>query len=201
MPFWEVKDMSGRVAILGRGNVGKALQSALSGAGYEVRTTGKGPENPVEAVKWADIVILAVPYLQIENVIKGLDPVIKGKVLVDVTNSLNAQSDLAIGFTTSGAEELQKKVKDAKVVKSFNTVFAANMASGSLKGEKLTSLIASDHADAKKLVMEMAGKIGFDPVDAGPLRNARWIEALGFLNIQLGYALGMGSGIGFRLVH
>lgn len=193
--------MSSRVAIVGRGNVGKALQTGLTRAGFEVRTAGKGPENPADVASWADLVILAVPYPQIDNVLRSLAPVIGGKVLVDATNSLNEQNELALGFTTSGAEELQKKAKDAKVVKAFNTVFSAHMATGNLNGEKLTSLIAADDADAKKLVMELAGKIGFDPVDAGPLRNARWIEALGFLNIQLGYGVGMGPGIGFRLVH
>lgn len=193
--------MSDRVAILGRGNVGKALNAGLSRAGYAVRTAGRGPESPADAASWADTVILAVPYLEIGNVLHGLGSSLKGKVLVDATNSLNEKFDLAVGYTTSGAEELQKKVKDAKVVKAFNTVFATHMATGSLMGERLTSLVAGNDADAKRQVMEMASKIGFDPVDAGPLRNARWIEALGFLNIQLGFALGMGTGIGFKLVH
>ena len=86
-------------------------------------------------------------------------------------------------------------------MKAFNTVFAGHMATGKANGERLASLIAGDNADAKRHVMEMATRIGFDAVDAGPLRNARWIEALGFLNIQLGYSMKMGPGIGFRLVH
>ncbi|HRR27108.1 MAG TPA: hypothetical protein P5300_10465, partial [Acidobacteriota bacterium] len=61
--------------------------------------------------------------------------------------------------------------------------------------------VAGDDQDAKDHVLRLGRDIGFDPVDAGPLRNARWLEALGYLNIQLGYLLGMGTEIGFKLIH
>jgi predicted dinucleotide-binding enzyme len=86
-------------------------------------------------------------------------------------------------------------------VKAFNTVFAAHMDSGRLADQQLTAFVAGDDAGAKQQVLELARGIGFDPLDAGPLRNSRWLETLGFLNIQLGYVVGLGSKIGFRLVH
>ena len=85
------------------------------------------------------------------------------------------------------------------MVKAFNTVFAQHMDSGRLDGERLTAFAAGDDAAAKAAVLEL--EIGFDAVDAGPLRNARLLEPLGYLNIQLGYGLKMGTDTGFRLMH
>jgi 8-hydroxy-5-deazaflavin:NADPH oxidoreductase len=109
---------------------------------------------------------------------------------------------LAVGFTTSGAEQLQKKLPGARVVKAFNTIFAQNMSSGKLKGTPLFLPVAGDDAGAKQAVLQLAKDIGFDAVDAGPLANARLLEPLGFLNIQLGYVVnkGLGAAMGFSLV-
>jgi predicted dinucleotide-binding enzyme len=109
--------------------------------------------------------------------------------------------NLAIGFTTSGAEELQNKLPKSRVVKAFHTVFAPHMDTGKLGDQRLTTFVASDDASAKKAVLELARGIGFDAVDAGPLKNARLLEPLAFFNIQLGYVLGMGTQIGFKLLH
>ena len=97
--------------------------------------------------------------------------------------------------TTSGAEELQKKLPNAKVVKAFNTVFASVMDSGKVKGEAATALAAGDDKAAKDKVLGLAKDIGFEPQDAGPLTNARLLEALGVLNIQLGYVVGIGTSV------
>jgi predicted dinucleotide-binding enzyme len=86
-------------------------------------------------------------------------------------------------------------------VKAFNTVFAQHMDSGRLDDRPLTAFVAADDAGARKAVMELAQGIGFDAVDAGPLKNARLLEPLAFLNIQLGYGLGMGTKIGFKLLN
>ena len=88
----------------------------------------------------------------------------------------------------------------AKVVKAFNTVFAEHMATGQLKGMPLTLFVASNDPGAKEEILALGKSIGFDSVDAGPLRNARWLETLGYFNIQLGYMLKMGTQIGFKLV-
>jgi len=192
--------MKGRIAIIGKGHVGSALSDGLKRAGYETRATGKGPAAR-EAAAWGDIVILAVPFSAVDAAIAELGGAIDGKPVVDVTNALGPRMELALGFTTSGAEQLQKKVPSAKVVKALNTVFAQNMSSGKVKGKTITCFAAGDDAAAKGLVMQLCSDIGFDAVDAGPLVNARWLEAMGFLHIQLGYALGMGQGIGFALIH
>jgi predicted dinucleotide-binding enzyme len=108
--------------------------------------------------------------------------------------------NLAIGFSTSAAEELQKKLPKARVVKAFNTVFAQNQSTGRLGNEQLTLFVASDDAKAKQSVMQLGRDIGFDPADAGPLKSARYLEPMAMLLINLGYVLGMGTKIGYKLV-
>lgn len=191
--------MPAKIAIIGQGKVGQALEKGLTRAGHDVRTVGRAPAKVKDAAAWADVVVLAVPFTELDNVLRDLGGAEAGKPLVDLTNVLTPDYRLALGFTTSGAEELQMKTR-AKVVKAFNTVFAETMASGKVKGQPLTLLAAGDDAAAKKRVLDLARDLGFDAVDAGPLENARLLEPLGYLNIQLGYTLKMGTGIGFKLV-
>jgi predicted dinucleotide-binding enzyme len=154
-----------------------------------------------EVAAWASVVVLAVPYGELDTVVKTAGATLDGKTVVDVTNALNPDMSLALGFSTSGAEELQKKAPKAHVVKAFNTVFAQHMDSGRVAEQTLTALVAGDDVGAKRTVLELARGIGFEAVDAGPLKNARLLEPFGYLNIQLGYVLGMGTQIGFKLLH
>ena len=190
-----------KIAIIGGGNVGQALGRGVTRAGHEVRIVGRDEAATRDAAEWAELVLLAVPFGAVDEVVKTVGPRLEGKVVVDVTNALTEDMSLALGYTTSGAEELQKKLPGARVVKAFNTVFAQHMDTGRLGEQRLTALVAGDDDGAKQAVRELAAQIGFDAVDAGPLRNARLVEPLGYLNIQLGYVLGMGAQIGFKLLH
>jgi 8-hydroxy-5-deazaflavin:NADPH oxidoreductase len=190
-----------KIGILGDGNVGSALARGLERAGHEVRAVGHAPEAVREAAAWAEIVVIAVPFTAVDDVVETAGSELAGKTIVDVTNALDAHMKLAVGFSTSGAEELQKKLPKAKVVKAFNTVFAQHMDSGRLGEQKLSAFVAGDDAGAKNAVLALARDIGFDAVDAGPLTSARQLEPLAALNIQLGYGLKMGTGIGFKLMH
>jgi len=189
-----------KVGIIGDGNVGGALAGGLKRAGHEVRAVGKDKAAIRETASWAEVVVLAVPFAAIDDVVKEVGKAVEGKTLIDVTNALDANMSLAMGFTTSGAEELQKKVPQARVVKALNTQFAQHMDSGRLKDQRLTVFIAGDDAAAKNEATELVTAIGFEAVDAGPLTNARLLEPLGYLNIQLGYVLGLGTQIGLKLV-
>jgi predicted dinucleotide-binding enzyme len=193
--------MKPKIGIIGSGNVGTALKRGLEGAGYNVKNAGHDPKDVLAVAAWGEVILLAVPFGAIDDSLRVMGDTVQGKVLLDVTNALTPDFQLALGCTTSGAEELQKKAPQAKVVKAFNTVFAQNMSSGKVKGEKLTLFVAGDDKAAKDLVLDAGKAIGFDPVDAGPLTNARWMETLGYFNIQLGYTLNMGTDIGFKLVH
>lgn len=191
--------MKAKIGIIGGGNVGSALNRGLTKAGYEILVSDKN--NVAKVAAGADIVILAVPFTAIDEVVKSLGSSINGKVVVDATNALTPDFQLALGFSTSGAEELQKKVPAAKVVKAFNTVFAQHMDSGKLKGKTLTAFAAGDDEAARKQVLDLQKAIGFDAIDAGPLANARQLEALGYFNIQLGFFLKNGTDTGFIYSH
>jgi 8-hydroxy-5-deazaflavin:NADPH oxidoreductase len=190
-----------KIGILGDGHVGSALARGAERAGYEVKAVGSDKKAQQDAAKWADLVVLAVPFIAIDEVVHALGDALDGKTLVDVTNALGPQMKLAVGFTTSGAEELQKKAPRARVAKAFNSVFAQHMDTGRVGDQRLTAFVASDDARAKSETLELARNIGFDAVDAGPLESARLLEPLALLNIRLGYMLGMGTQIGIELVH
>jgi hypothetical protein len=141
-----------------------------------------------------------VPYDAVAQTAKELGSAADGKPVVDVTNAIGPKGELAVGFSTSGAEKLQKMLPNAFVVKALNTVFAANQSTGQIGMEQLTLFVAGDQAKAKKTVMQLGRDIGFDPIDAGPLKNARYLEPMAMLIIDLGYVLGMGTNIGYKLV-
>lgn len=188
-----------KVGIIGKGKVGSALARGIQRSQGDVRLVGRDKAAIWDTAAWADVVVLAVPFSSLDDVARTAGEVLSNKPVVDVTNAVTQNMTLAVGFTTSGGEELQRKLPNARVVKAFNTVFAQHMDTGRVGDQPLSAFVASDDAEAKRIVLELALGIGFEPVDAGPLENARLLEPLALLNIQLGYALGMGTKIGFRL--
>jgi predicted dinucleotide-binding enzyme len=192
--------MAKKIGIIGNGNVGSALARGLTQARRDVKTVGDDKAAIRTTAEWADILILAVPFGAIADVAATIAPAAGGKTIIDVTNALTPEMQLALGYTTSGGEELQKSLPQARVVKAFNTQFAQHMDSGRLADQRLTVFVAGDDAAAKRDAVDVATAIGFEPVDAGALANARLLEPLGYLNIQLGYVLGLGTQIGLKLV-
>ncbi len=208
-----------KIAVIGSGNIGKSIGAWASEAGYEIifsaknlqhaqeaaEITGKNSKfaNVREAIAEADMVLLAVPYGAVNLIISEAASHLKGKILIDATNALTPDfSGLALGFTTSAAEEIQRLAPIAKVVKAFNTVFSKVYASQNpeIKGNKISVFYAGDDKDAKEKVAELISKMGFDGVDAGGLKSARTLEPMALLNITLGYSLGHGTTIGFSFL-
>lgn len=189
-----------RIGIIGKGNVGTALEDGWSQAGYDVRSVGRDPDRVQRVADWAQVVVLAVPYPERQNAFRDMGNTVQGKVLVDVTNAVTSDG-FAGSIQKSGAEELQAEHANVRVVKAFNTVFAQNMPTGTAGGETLTLFAAGDDEAARRTVLELGQDLGFDAVDAGPLQNARWLEVLGYFNITMGYQLGQGTDTGFRYVH
>src|SRR5436190_16697816 len=176
-----------KIGILGDGHVGSALARGAERAGYEVKAVGSDKKAQHDVATWADLVVLAVPFGAVDEVVRSLGGALDGKTLVDVTNALTSDMKLAVGFTTSGAEEIQKKAPKAKVVKVFNTIFAQHMDTGRVGDQKISAFVASDDAHAKSEALRLARGIGFDAVDAGPLETARLLEPWALLNIRLGH--------------
>jgi len=190
-----------RIGVIGKGRVGTSLGSGLVRAGHEVRYGHRDPQESVKAAaEWAELIVMAVPFVELRNVAAEIGTAADGKVVIDVTNPLDRDGEWAIGFTTSAAEELQKTLPKAKVVKAFNAVFAQNQATARVGGERLTAFVAANDARAKGTALDLAREIGYRPVDSGPLSSARYLEPMGMHLISLAFIQGMGPGIGYELL-
>ena len=191
-----------QIAIIGAGNVGRALATSLTKAGHTVTITATHPEHAAEAadqsgataaasndaaVSGADVVVLAVPAQSIGQIAGAMGSSLDGKVVIDVSNR---QTPSPNGAPTSIAEELQDAVPSARVVKAFNTVFASRQANPQIGGIAPDGFVAGDDAAAKKTVLEVVESLGFRPVDAGSLASARTLEGMAWLNIQRNLAGG-----------
>ena len=153
-----------------------------------------------DAVAGADTVVLAVPFGAVQGIAADLAGDLAGKIVIDVTNPLN--DDLS-GLSTNGqsaAELVQQAAPQARVVKAFNTVLAANQADPSVDGTQLDGFVAGDDEEAKAVVVEVLGKVGYRPIDVGPLAAARYLEGMAFLNIALNARNGWGWQTGWKLV-
>ena len=186
-----------KIAIIGNGNVGSGLAKALSGISHDVAAYGREADLGA-AVASADILILATPYEAAADLATKAD--YAGKIVVDVSNPVSEDfSGLQVGHDSSAAEEIAAALSGARVVKAFNTVFAQHYGGDLKLGETpIQTFVASDDDDAKEAVKALAVEAGLDALDAGPLKNARYLEPLGFLNIQFGYVLGKGTEIAPR---
>jgi predicted dinucleotide-binding enzyme len=208
-----------QVGIIGSGKVGKALGSWLAAAGFSVLFTSRDQEHAKEAaqkaghnskattitdlVRGCEVVLLTVPYDEVGKVLAPVGAALAGKTLVDVTNPITPdRRRLIVGHTTSGAEEIAREFPTANVVKAFNGVFAEVYQSQNahIDGHAVSVFFVGDTAGAKAQVRKLIVRLGFDAVDAGPLENARYLEPLSMLNIQLGRFLGLGTQIGFGLL-
>ncbi|MGD0644851.1 MAG: NADPH-dependent F420 reductase [Candidatus Bathyarchaeia archaeon] len=189
-----------KIAIIGKGNVGSALCSGLSSK-HETKFGHRDPAEPVaDAAKWGEVIILAVPHNNANDAIEAIRPYADEKIVIDVINAVGPNMELGISCNTSSAEETQKRLPKAHVVKAFNTVFAQNQSTGKAGKEQLTAFIAGDDLRAKQTVAQLVTDIGFDPLDCGPLKAARYLEAMGIMIINLAYNYGMGAKIGYKLV-
>ncbi len=131
-----------------------------------------------------EVVVLAVPYSALAEVVRQYAPQLAGRIVVDITNPLNeTYDDLATPPGISAAEEVAKLVPEARVVKAFNTTFAGTLVAGQVAGEPLDVFLASDDADAKAQVAELVRAGRMRPLDVGPLKRARQLEGLGLLHI------------------
>ena len=172
------------VSIIGTGNMGSALAGLVTKGGNTVETfntsdTGK----PVTG----DVVILAVYYPAVRDVLAQRGEQLAGKVVVDITNPLNLETfdGLVVPADSSATAEIAAALPSSTVLKAFNTNFAATLASGKVAGETTTVLIAGDDTDAKALLAGIVTAGGLRAVDAGGLKRARELEALGLLQITL----------------
>jgi 8-hydroxy-5-deazaflavin:NADPH oxidoreductase len=190
------------IAIIGAGNVGKALAGSFTRAGHNVTIAAAHPSHAAdaarelgaraastnaEAIEGSDLVVLAVPESALEAIAADISDAASGKVVVDVSNR---PTPSATGAATSAAEELQARLPNSKVVKAFNTLFASRQADPEIGGLKADAFVAADDKAAKQTVLDAVESVGFRPVDAGSLAAARTLEGMAWLNISRNLAGG-----------
>lgn len=205
-----------RIGIIGAGNVGGTLGRGWARAGHEVLFGVRDASHPkvvqlleekgaragtvAEAAAFGEVVVLATPWEDTESAIRSAGG-LAGKILFDCTNPLAPQlAGLTLGHETSGGEQVAAWAPGARVVKVFNTTGANNMANPRFPEGAATMFYCGDDPDAKAAAARLAADLGFDPVDAGALSQARLLEPLALLWIRLAYVQGMGREIAFRLM-
>jgi NADPH-dependent F420 reductase len=189
-----------KVAVIGTGNVGRALGTSLSRAGHDVtfaardaaktrhvadEVGARAATTAAEAVEVADVVVLAVPYAALGALAGEIRNHVAGKVVVDVTNPIKADYSGPAVLAGSGAEQVAELLPGARVAKAFNTLFATIQADPGTLDTPLDALYATDDESARATLTTLIRSIGFRPVHVGALSAARELEALAWLNIRL----------------
>lgn len=207
-----------KIGIIGAGNVGGALGTRFAQNGHSIIFSSRDPQSAktqevvakaganaraatvAEAVRDSDVVVLATPWPTTEEAVKSAGD-LSGKIVIDTTNPLAADlSGLVVGTTSSAAEQVSSWAPGAKVVKAFNTVGAAVMADTAFSQGKPILFYCGDDADAKQQVATLAAELGFEPQDAGALRQARLLEPFALLWISLAFQQQMGFHFAFHLM-
>jgi hypothetical protein len=195
-----------KIGFIGGGSVGGNLANLLQAGGHQVmvglRNTGEKRGDatyrvgtPAAAISDADVVFVALPYDALALALPPLVDALDGKIVVDVSNPVNADwSPKLLGEQNSAGEETQHLLPRSKVVKAFNTIFADVMTPGEQDrgGRRITAFVASDDPEAATTVAGLATDAGFAPIMVGPLRLARQLEAMAHVNIAI--AVGQGGG-------
>jgi 8-hydroxy-5-deazaflavin:NADPH oxidoreductase len=210
-----------KIAIIGAGNVGGTLGTAWAQkAGHDIFFGVRDAKSEktqallnqigakaragtaAEGAAFGEFIVLTTPWPQAEAAIRSMGNV-RGKIILDATNPLTRGPDgisLEIGHRTSAGEKVQGWAEGATVFKTLNTTGFGNMANPIFNGVKSVMFVAGDDTANKPRVMALVGELGFDVIDAGPLRNARLLEAHAMLWIDLAVARGLGRDWAFARV-
>jgi NADPH-dependent F420 reductase len=172
------------LSIIGTGNMGQAIAAIAGKGGHSVQLLGSGDTDTAVT---GEVVVLAVPYPAVSDVISQRGEQLAGKIVVDITNPLNFETfdSLVVPADSSAAAEIAAALPQSRVLKAFNTNFAATLAAGTVGSVNTTVLIAGDDADAKSTLAGVVTSGGLNAIDAGALTRARELEALGFLQLTL----------------
>ena len=213
------------IAVIGAsGNMGSAISKSLSKGNYRillysdeqeklqpmVRDIKKvNPDADVETINcseqasWeADIIIAAVPYSAEKEVATKIKEVANQKIVISIANPLNeTYNGLVTASNSSAAEELQKLLPNSKVIKAFNTTFAADFATPVIDGKQADAFIAGNDAEALQTVSEVVATAGFNPIVAGDLSVSRTLENMQLLLIQLGMKYDYNWLAGWKILH
>ena len=188
------------ISIIGTGNMGQAIAAVAGRGGHSVQLLGEGDAGTQVA---GDIVVLAVPYAAVAEVLAERAASLHGKIVVDITNPVNFDTfdSLLVPADTSATAEIAAALPGSRVLKAFSTTFAATLASGKVGDAATTVLIAGDDAEAKSVLAAVVSSGGLKALDAGGLKRARELEALAFLQITLAAAEKISWAGGFGVIN
>ena len=172
------------LSILGTGNMGQVIAAVAAKGGHSVQQLG---ENDLATPVTGDVVVLAIPYPSVGDVIEQRGEQLAGKIVVDITNPLDFETfdGLVVPADSSSAAELARQLPESRVLKAFNTNFAATLSAKTVGPLPTTVLIAGDDEQAKRALVDVVTAGGLAATDAGSLARARELEALGFLQLTL----------------
>ena len=206
------------IAILGTGGVGSVLGTRWAKAGHSVVFGSRLPESEkvlellqrcggdakaclaADAVAGAEVMLLAVPWPAAQATLAALGD-LRGRVVIDCTNPLTADfAGIELGHTTSAAEQIAAWSPGSRVVKAFNTASTKVMLNPQFGDHQAAMFYCGDDPAAKATVKQLIADLGFDPVDAGPLASARYLEPLAMLYIHLAFKQGWGSNCAFKIL-
>ena len=204
-----------KIGVIGNGNMGGALGKLWSSRGHKIMFGSRNPESVktmagispnvnsgsiADAVRFGEVVLLAVPWQGVENVFRLAGP-ISGKIIIDCTNPLAENyMSLVVGFDTSGAEEIAKMAAGARVVKAFNTVASAVLSRPRFDDTDATVFYCGDDMEAKKVVAGLIKELGFEAIDGGGLKNSRYLEPMAEMFLQLSFGQNMGFDMAWKLL-
>lgn len=171
--------------IFGTGNMATAIAGVLTAGGAQVDHISH--EQGAGGQVTGDVVVLAVPYPAVAEIIGAYRDQLAGKVVVDITNPLNFATfdELVVPTGSSAAAEIQRELPAARVVKAFNTNFAATLSTGKVGENATTVLVAGNDDAAKNTLISAVTAGGLTAIDAGALKRAHELEAIGFLQLTL----------------
>lgn len=186
------------VSIIGTGNMGTAIGGIVAAGGNTAEFVGRDTGDAITG----EIVILAVPYPSVAEIVEARREQLAGRIVVDITNPLDFATfdSLVVPADGSAAAELAAALPESRVLKAFNTNFAATLAAKTIGAQPTTVLIAGDDELAKQALADVVRAGGVDAVDAGKLSRARELEAIGFLQLTLAVQEKVGWNAGLALV-
>lgn len=193
------------IAIIGSGNMANGIGTRIVAGKHSLTIYDRNKEKALALAKklgvngkelgeeiTEDIIILALPYPAIQEVLKEYKEKLAGKVLVDISNPVNFETfELIPPADSSGTQEISKNLPNgAKLIKAFNTTFAGTLAIGKVDGKPLDVFMAGDDENAKKLLAKVIEDGGARPIDVGDLKQARILEEVGLFHMKLQSQLG-----------
>jgi NADPH-dependent F420 reductase len=187
------------ISIVGTGNMGQAIAALAGRGGHSVQLLGEGD---TETEVSGEIVVLAVPFDAVTTVIADRGDSFRGRIVVDITNPVNFETldSLMVPADSSASAQIASALPGSRVIKAFNSTFAATLTSGKVGDHVTTVLIAGDDADAKAALADLVFSGGLKAIDVGSLKRARELEAFGMLQITLAAAEKVGWTGGFGVI-